>query len=66
MNEEIKEEVELPFEDASLDFPEGSSSRREPLDTSGFQPFVEILASFLDSLVPNPPVANNPVANVPF
>ena len=66
MKEEIEEEVELPFEDASPDFPVGSSSREESFDTSGLQPFAKILASFLTSSGPNPPIVNNPVANIPF
>ena len=64
--EEEEEEVELPFEDASPIFPAESSLRAQPLDTSGIQPFVEILASFLDDTALNPPVVNNPVPNVPF
>lgn len=60
MNEEIEEEVEFPFEDASPNFLIG------PLDTSGLQPFAKILANFLDSSIPNPPVVNNLIANVPF
>ena len=36
VNKEIEEEeVELPFEDASPIFPAESSSRAQPLDTSG-------------------------------
>lgn len=66
MNDEIEEEVEFRFEDASPIFPTGSSSREIPLDISGLQPFAEILASFLDISSPNPPVINNLVANVPF
>ena len=66
MNEEIEEEVELPFEDASLIFPIESSSRAQPLDTSGIQPFAEILVSFLDNTTLNPPIVNNLVPNVPF
>ena len=66
MNEEIEEEVEFPFEDASPVFPTESSSRVEPLDTSGLQPFFEILANILDSVGPNPPIVNIHVANVPF
>ena len=66
MNEKIEEEVELPFEDTSLDFPTGSSSREEILDTSGLQPFAEILANFLDSSGPNPLLVNNLVANASF
>ncbi len=66
MNKEIEEEVELPFEDASPDFPAGSSSRAKNLDTSGLQPFAKILASFLDGSSPNPLVVNNLVANTPF
>lgn len=66
MNEEIDEEVEFPFEDAIPDFLVVSSSREEPLDTSGLQPFAEILASFLDSSGLNPPIVNNLVANAPF
>ena len=67
MNKEIEEEeVELPFEDASLVFPAESSSRAQPLDTSGIRPFAKILASFLDDTALNPPVFNNPVPNVPF
>ena len=66
LNEEIEEEVELPFLDTSPIFPTKLSSRSKPLDTSGLQPFAKILASFLDSTAPNPLVANNPVPNVPF
>ena len=67
MNEEIEEEeVELPFEDASHIFLAESSSRTQPLDTSGIQPFAEILTSFLDDTILNPLVVNNPVPNVPF
>ena len=67
MNEEIEEEeVELPFEDASPIFPVESSSRAQPLDTSGIRPFAEILASFLDDIALNLPVVNNLVPNVPF
>ena len=65
-NEEIEREVEFPFEDARLDFPIGSSSRVESFDTSGLQPFAKILASFLTSSGPNPPIVNNPIANIPF
>ena len=67
MNKEIEEEeVELPFEDASPIFPTESSSRAQPLDTSGIRPFAEILASFLDDTALNPLVANNLVPNIPF
>ena len=67
VNEEIeKEEVELPFEDASPIFPTESSSREQLLDTSGIWPFAEILASFLDDTTFNPPVVNNPVPSVHF
>ena len=67
MNEEIEEEeVELPFEDASPVFPTKSSSKVEPIDTSGLQPFAEILASFIDNTAPNPLVVHNPVPNFPF
>ena len=67
MNEEIEEEeVELPFEDASPIFPIESSSRAQSLDISGIQPFAKMLASFLDNTALNPPIANNPVPNVPF
>ena len=60
------EEVELPFEDTSHDFPATSSSIAESLDISGLYPFVGILASFLDSFGPNTPIVNNVVANAPF
>ena len=66
MNEEVEEEVELSFEDASPIFPTVSSSRAEPLDISGLQPFTEVLASFLDNTTPNPPVVNHPMPNVSF
>ena len=67
LNEEIEEEeVEFPFEDASPIFPTESSSREKPIDTSGLQPFAEILASFLDNTNPNPLVVNNLVPNFPF
>ena len=63
MNEEIEEEeVEFPFEDVPIE----SSSRAQPIDTSGIQPFAKILGSFLDNTTPNPPVVNNLVPNVPF
>ena len=61
----MKLKKKLSFEDASLDFPIGHSSRVEPLDISGLQPFAEILANFLDSSSPNPPVINNPIPNAP-
>ena len=67
LNEEIEEEeVEFPFEDASPIFPTESSLREEPIDTSGIQPFAEILASFLDNTTLNLPVVNNPIPNVTF
>ena len=67
MNKEVvEEEVELPFEDASPIFPKASSSRAEPIDISGLQPFTEVLASFLDNTTLNPPVVNHPVPNIPF
>ena len=67
MNERIEEEeVELPFEDASLVFLIESSSRARYIDTSGLQPFAEILASFINNTTPNPPVVHNLVPNVPF
>ena len=66
MNEEIEGEVEFPFEDASPDFLEGSSSRVELFDTKGLQPFEEILASYLTSSAPNLPVVNHLVPNIPF
>ena len=67
LNEGIEEEeVELPFEDASLVFLTKSSSREKYIDTSGLQPFAEILANFLDNTTPNPPIVNNPILNVPF
>ena len=55
LNEEIDEEVEFPFEDASPNFPIGSSSRVGSLDTSGLHFFAEILANSLDSFGQNPP-----------
>ena len=67
MNEEVEEEeVELPFEDASPIFPIASSSRAEPIDISGLQPFTKVLASFLDNTVLNPLVVNHLVPSVPF
>ena len=66
LNKEIKEEDEFPFEDTSPAFPIESSSREKPLETSGLQTFAKILASFLDSTAPNPPIFNNSVPNVPF
>ena len=66
LKEEIEGEVEFPFEDVTPNFPVGSSSRVESFDTSALQPFSEILASFLDSSSPNPPIVNNPAANTPF
>ena len=66
LNKEIEEEVEFPFSDASPIFPTESSSRIDPLDKSGLQPFAKILASFLDTTVPNLPIVNNPVPNIPF
>ena len=66
MNEEVEEELELPFEDASPIFPTVSSSRAESLDISGLQPFTEILTSLLDNTTLNPPVVNHPVPNIPF
>ena len=66
LNETMEEEVELPFEDASLVFLTESSSRARSIDTSGIQPFAEILASFIDNTTPNPPIVHNPVPNVPF
>ena len=66
MNEEIEREFGLPFEDVSPNFPIGSSSRAKPFDTSGLQPFPKILASFLASSGPNPPVVNHPIAKIPF
>ena len=67
MNKEVEEEeVEFPFEDASPIFLIESSSREKSIDTSGLQPFAEILASFIDNTTPNPPIFHNPVPNVPF
>ena len=67
LNEEVGEqEVELPFENTSPIFPTKSSSREQPLDTSGIRPLAKILASFLDHTALNPSVVNNPVPNVPF
>ena len=67
LNERIEEEeVELPFEDASPIFLTESSSRARSIDTSGLQPFAEILASFIDNIAPNPHVVHNLVPNVPF
>jgi hypothetical protein len=66
LNEEVEEEVELSFEDASPVFPTVSSSRAESLDISGLQPFTKILTSFLDNTTSNPPVVNHPVPNLPF
>ena len=66
MNEEVEEEVELSFEDTSPIFPIVSSSRAEPLDIYGLQPFNEILASLLDNTTINPLVVNHPVPNIPF
>ena len=66
LREETKRDIELSFEDASPDFPAGSSSITESFDTKGLQPFEEILASYLTSSDPNPPVVNHPVANIPF
>ena len=67
LNEEIEEEeVELPFEDVSPILPIESSSRVGPMDTSGLQPFFEVLDSFLDNTALNPPIVNNLVPNVPF
>lgn len=62
----LKKKLSSLFLDSSPIFPIESSSRVEPLDTSGLQPFAEILASFLDSSVPNSLVVNNLVPNVPF
>ena len=66
MNEEVEEEVELPFEDASPIFSTASSSRAEPIDVSGLQPFTEVLASFINNTTLNPPVVNHLVPNIPF
>ena len=66
LNEEIEEEFEFPFEVANPNFPVGPSSREKTLDTSGLQPFSEILASFLNSSGQNSPIFNNPIANTPF
>ena len=67
LNEIIEEEeVELPFEDASPAFLIESSSRARSIDTSGLQPFADILASFIDNTAPNSPVVHNLVPNVPF
>ena len=66
MNKEIEEEDKFTFFDASPIFPTKTSSRAEPLDTSGLQPFAEILANFLDRIVPISPFVNNLVPNVPF
>ena len=66
LNEEIEEEAELPISDASPIFPTKTSSRIEPLDTSGPQPFAEILVSFLYTTIPNPLAVTNLVSNIPF
>ena len=66
LNEEVEEEVELSFEDASPIFPTVLSSRAEPLDISGLQPFTEVLSIFIDDTTLNPLFVNHPVPNIPF
>ena len=50
----------------ALFFLQNHPQRAQPIDTSNIQPFAKILASFLNSTNPNPPVVNNLVPNVPF